>query len=67
MRLLDREHYDLMAQFERQHSHMRLDREQKELWQKGNIYQNGAANAAFISFRNGYAFAKAIFQGGEDA
>lgn len=62
MRLLDREHYDLMTQFERQHSHLRLDREPKELWPKGIIYESAETNRTFAAFRHGYSFAKALFQ-----
>lgn len=55
-----KEHYDLMTQFEKTFNHFRLDREHKRLWQKGIIYQNGEANKAFITYRHGYAFGKAV-------
>ncbi len=59
MTLRSKEHYDLMAQFEREFSHLRLDKEPKELWPKGNIYCHGDANALFLAYRRGYALGKA--------
>jgi hypothetical protein len=43
-----------MEMFEREFS-FRFDKEPKDLWLKGFIYQAGDANAAFIAFRKGYA------------
>ena len=65
-----KEHNDLMAAFEQQHSG-RLDKEDKALWPKGVIYQDGHVNELFLAFRRGYAFAKdtaygAGFYDGED-
>lgn len=56
--LHDKEHYDLMAAFERCHSG-RMDKEDKAMWPKGIIYQDGHVNDLFLSFRHGYAYAKA--------
>ena len=56
--LHDKEHYDLMAAFERQHSG-RMDREDKSLWQRGVIYQDGHVNDLFLAFRRGYAYSQA--------
>jgi hypothetical protein len=52
-----KEHYDLMAQFERDQafSHRRLDREDKSFWPKGVIYQDGQTNELFLAYRRGYA------------
>jgi hypothetical protein len=58
--LLSKEHYDLMAQFERQHKGYRADKEPQSLWPKGHIYQDGKVNEMFLAFRNGYAFGKAV-------
>lgn len=55
--LYDKEHYDLMAAFERQYSG-RFDREDKSLWPKGAIYQDGHVNNLFLAFRRGYSYAK---------
>jgi len=55
-----KEHYDLMKQFEKDFSHLRLDCENKTLWSKGIVYQNGEANNLFDAYRRGYAFGKAV-------
>lgn len=55
MTLYSQEHYDLMEQFEREHSNRRIERENKKLWAQGNIYQNGEVNALFLAYRRGYA------------
>lgn len=57
MTLFGKEHYDLLEMFEREFS-FRFDKEEKSLWPKGHIYQNGEANGAFLAFRKGYAFGK---------
>lgn len=56
--LLTKEHYGLMAQFEREHSG-RFDREEKSLWPKGIVYQDGRVNELFMAYRRGYAFCEA--------
>ncbi|MCZ4331050.1 hypothetical protein [Castellaniella denitrificans] len=56
--LMTQEHYDLMAAFERFHSG-RFDREDKSLWPKGVIYQDGLVNEMFLAFRHGYAYSQA--------
>lgn len=54
--LMTKEHYELMASFEREHKHRRLDREKdKELWKKGAVYQDGHVNELFLAYRKGYA------------
>jgi hypothetical protein len=59
MTLSGKEHYDLMAQFEKQYKGMRLDREKnKEIWRSGNIYENGETNALFLAYRMGYTLGK---------
>ncbi len=59
MSIQDKEHYELMAQFEQQFK-PRKDKEAKELWSKGVIYQDGHTNALFLAYRLGYAFGKAV-------
>jgi len=56
MRLLGQEHYELMAQFEREHSG-RFDKEPKDLWARGHVYQDGRVNDLFLAYRRGYSFA----------
>lgn len=58
--LKDKEHYDLMAQFEREHSG-RMDKEDKEWWPRGAIYQDGHINQLFLAYRRGYAYSKSRF------
>ena len=60
MKANSKEHFEMMAFFEKEHKSMRLDKEPKELWSKGNIYQNGETNAAFVSFRFGVSYGAAI-------
>jgi hypothetical protein len=53
--LLTKEHYELMADFEREYKHRRLDREEnKGLWRRGAVYQDGHVNELFLAYRNGY-------------
>lgn len=59
MTITSKEHYDLMEMFEKIFSG-RKDREPKEFWPKGNIYQDGEVNAQFIAFRHGVAYGKSI-------
>lgn len=58
--LKTQEHYDLMAQFETEFRGARFDKEPKELWCRGVIYQDGGVNALFLAYRRGYALGKAL-------
>lgn len=58
MKIFAQEHYDLMIQFEREHSG-RFDKEAKEFWPKGIVYQDGHINELFLAYRRGYAFCEA--------
>ncbi|WP_336974571.1 hypothetical protein [Alcaligenes sp. PF14] len=60
--LITKEHYDLMAAFERSHKE-RFDKEDKSLWPKGVIYQDGRVNELFQAYRHGYAYAKTTAYG----
>jgi len=60
MKLLAKEHYDLLDAFERDYSHLRLDREEKALWPKGHVYQDGMTNVLFLAYRKGYSFRAAL-------
>ena len=57
-----KEHIDLMAQFERDcKAHIgRTDKEAKDLWARGIIYQDGKTNELFLLYRKGYAFGKCV-------
>ena len=58
MKLLDKEHYELISQFEKDYNRYRLDKEDKTLWDKGIIYQNGEVNNLFLAYRLGYTLGK---------
>lgn len=55
-----KEHVDLIASFERNFKYERLDREPKDMWAKGRIYQSGTVNNLFLAYRMGYAFGKFV-------
>jgi hypothetical protein len=56
--LTTKEHYDLIAAFEREYKHQRLGKEPKDIWPKGHVYQDGATNELFLAYRRGYALGK---------
>lgn len=56
--LLSQEHYDLLAAFERSHKG-RTDKEDRSLWPRGIIYQDGHMNDLFLAYRRGHAYAVA--------
>lgn len=57
-----KEHADIMLQFEKEYKYLRLDREDRSIWPRGNIYQDGQANRLYLVYRNGYALAKCVYQ-----
>lgn len=59
MQIKTKEHYDIIDMFERTFSG-RFDKENKELWLKGYVYQDGKINELFLAFRHGVAFGKAL-------
>lgn len=54
------EHYDLMAHFEKQFKSLRLDKEPKAMWPRGDFYENGEANTLFLAFMRGYSLGKCV-------
>lgn len=60
--LKTQEHVDLIAMFEREPEYKgrRLDKERKEFWTVGHVYQDGHLNELFLAYRRGYAYGKAI-------
>lgn len=59
--LFTKEHYELIAQFEKSAGkYFRLDKEPKELWKRGQIFQNGEANNAFKMYCEGFAYGRAV-------
>ena len=61
MSLFSKEHYDLINDFERNFSE-RFDKEDKSLWAKSIIYQDGEVNKLFLAFRLGYSAGKKEYQ-----
>jgi hypothetical protein len=59
MTLTSKDHYEIIEMFEREFSGYRLDKEDKSLWSKGNIFQNGETNALFLAYRRGVAYGRA--------
>jgi hypothetical protein len=59
MSINSKDHSDLMEMFEREFAGLRLDREDKALWPKGNVYQNGEANNLFLAYRRGVSYGRA--------
>lgn len=53
-------HEELMRHFESLYKGERLDREAKDLWKSGHIYQHGEVNNLFLAFRKGVAYGLAI-------
>lgn len=61
MKLLDKEHYEIIAAFEKAFPHEgRKDKEDIAFWKKGRIYQNGEVNKLFLAFRYGVAYGAAV-------
>jgi hypothetical protein len=60
--LTSQEHYDLIAQFERDPASkgFRRDKESKDQWARGHIYQHGELNELFLMYRRGYVMGKAV-------
>ena len=57
-----KEIYDVMKMFEKSNTsyNRQYDKEDKAEWSKKNYYQNGTVNQLFLSFLNGYAYAKSM-------
>ncbi len=58
-----KEHYDVIDFFDRVNTNLRLDKEPKNLWKKGIIYQDGEVNDLFKQFLAGYNYGKAMQEG----
>lgn len=58
--LKTQEHQDLLAMFEREFKGRRFDKEPKDIWPMGRVYQDGQVNELFLAYRRGYAYGKAL-------
>lgn len=62
MQIHTKEHHELMEHFERVYrGEGRFDREDKAMWPRGAVYQDGAVNKLFLAFRHGYSVATCIY------
>lgn len=57
MQIHTAEHIEMIKDFEKKFPG-RHDKEPKEMWHKGVIYQNGEMNTLFLAYRMGYAAAR---------
>ena len=68
MTIGSQEHYDMMASFEKYMKQCpipgRLDREDKSIWRKGHIYQDGNTNDLFNLYCAGYSHARCEYMNG---
>lgn len=61
MTIGSKEHYDILAMFDKTYSHYNIKKESdKELWKKGYIYQSGETNDLYVAYMFGYAHGKKI-------
>lgn len=60
MPLNSHEHIEMVAMFDRLFKGRRLDKEDKSIWSKGHIYQDGQLNDLFLAFRQGVAYGQAV-------
>ena len=60
MKLMSQEYYDTMCSFEKAFRGNRLDKEAKELWPKGVVYQDGHVNILFDAYLKGYALHECV-------
>lgn len=62
MQIHTQEHQDIMAMFEKQYKGFaRMDKEAKELWSNGRIYQHGELNELFKAYRSGYSHGRCVY------
>jgi len=65
MKVGTKEFYDILENFEKNFYHMRLDKESKEIWSTGQIYQNGETNNAYSAYILGYSLGRLSYMHGE--
>lgn len=61
MQVHTREHEEIMEQFEKDVQPGRLDKEPRENWKRGIVYQNGEVNAMFQVYRMGYSLGRSVY------
>ena len=61
MKIGSKEHYFIMQEFEKAYKYYRLDKENKEMWSSGLIYQDGEVNKLYEAFILGYATGRLVY------
>ena len=61
MKVGTKEFDDILANFEKNFYHMRLEKESKDFWSMGQIYQNGETNNAYKAYVMGYSFGRVVY------
>ncbi len=61
MKIGTKEFEDILESFEKNFSHMRLDKESKEYWRTGQMYENGETNNAYRAYTLGYSFGRVVY------
>ena len=59
MTLGTKDHDELIEMFDKVFKGRRLDKEAKDMWSRGHVYQDGSVNDLFLAFRHGVAFERA--------
>lgn len=54
------EHEELIKSFEQEYKQYRLDKEIREWWSKGRIYQDGLVNDLFLAYRKGCSYGRLV-------
>lgn len=58
MTLFSKEHYEVIEMFEKEFQGNRFDKEPKDIWSRGHIYQDGMVNMLFLAYRKGFAMGR---------
>jgi hypothetical protein len=66
MQLNSQEHIDMIKQFEKDFDMFsfksrRFDKEPREMWVKGHVYQDAEVNAVFKAWRFGYSYGRCVY------
>lgn len=66
MQVGSKEFYDIMDVFEREYRYMRMDKEPKEGWKRGVVYEDPVANREFAAFLKGYSLGRVSYLNGRN-
>ena len=58
MTIGSKEHYDVLKEFEKNYIGYRLDKESKDLWKMGQVYQCGETNKLYEAYLMGYGLGR---------